>query len=78
MECLLPYLSMVTVPHVMVGLERMLDYRGVGLERFHCIYICILQLYIGNSEYYITKQFSSLLSGRALLLSALSVSAREP
>ena len=36
MECLLPYLSMVTVPHIMVGLERMLDYRGVGLERFHC------------------------------------------
>ena len=35
MECLLPYLSMVTVPHMMVGLERMLDYRGVGLERFH-------------------------------------------
>ena len=34
MECLLPYLSMVTVPHIMVGLERMLDYRGVGLERF--------------------------------------------
>ena len=39
MECLLPYLCMVTVPHIMVGLERMLDYRGVGLERFHCIYI---------------------------------------
>ena len=38
MECLLPYLSMVTVPHIMVRLERMLDYRGVGLERFHCIY----------------------------------------
>ena len=36
MECLLPYLCMVTVPHIMVGLERMLDYRGVGLERFHC------------------------------------------
>ena len=35
-ECLLPYLCMVTVPHIMVGLERMLDYRGVGLERFHC------------------------------------------
>ena len=31
MECLLPYLSMVTVPHIMVRLERMLDYRGVGL-----------------------------------------------
>ena len=27
---------MVTVPHIMVGLERMLDYRGVGLVRFHC------------------------------------------
>ena len=38
MECLLPYLNMVTVPHIMVGLERMLDYRGVGLERFHGIY----------------------------------------
>ena len=36
MECLLPYLCMVTVPHLMVGLERMLDYRGVGLVRFHC------------------------------------------
>ena len=36
MECLLPYLSMVTVPHIMVRLERMLDYRGVGLARFHC------------------------------------------
>ena len=39
MECLLPYLCMVAVPHIMVGLERMLDYRGVGLERFHCTYI---------------------------------------
>ena len=35
-EYLLPYLCMATVPHIMVGLERMLDYRGVGLERFHC------------------------------------------
>ena len=31
MECFLPYLCMVTVPHIMVGLERILDYRGVGL-----------------------------------------------
>ena len=38
-ECLLPYLSMVTVPHIMVGLERMLDYRGVGLARFHSTHI---------------------------------------
>ena len=36
MGCLLPYISMTDVPHKMVGLERMLDYRGVGLERFHC------------------------------------------
>ena len=39
MECLLPYLCMETVPHIMVGLERMLDYRGVRLTRFHCIYV---------------------------------------
>ena len=37
MECLLPYLCMVTVPHIMVGLERMLDYTGVRLARFRCI-----------------------------------------
>ena len=36
MECLLPHLCMVSVPHIMVRLERMLDYRRVGLERFHC------------------------------------------
>ena len=36
MECLLPYLCMVTVPHIMVGLERMLDYRGVRLATFYC------------------------------------------
>ena len=36
MERLLPYLCMVTVPYIMVELERMLDYRGVRLERFHC------------------------------------------
>ena len=36
MECLLPYLCMVTVPHIVVGLERTLDYRGGELARFHC------------------------------------------
>ena len=52
MECLLPYSSMVTVPHIMVGLERMLDYRGVGLERFHCtllthaVNVCTPQVYL--------------------------------
>ena len=54
MDCLLPYLCMVTVPHIMVGLERMLDYRSVGLERmldyrgvglarFHCTGILVQQ-----------------------------------
>ena len=38
MKCLLPYFNMVTAPHQTVGLERMSDYRGVGLERFHCIW----------------------------------------
>ena len=36
MECLLPYLFMVIVPRIVVRLEIMLDYRGVGLERFYC------------------------------------------
>ena len=40
MEYLLPYLCIVTAPHIMVGLERMLDYRGVGLARFHCTTVC--------------------------------------
>ena len=36
---------MVIVPHNMVGLERMLDYKGVKLQGFHCIiYNIILQL----------------------------------
>ena len=39
MECLLPYLCMVTVPHIMVGLERMLDYRGVRSVKIHCMYV---------------------------------------
>ena len=33
-----------TVPHIMVGLERLLDYRGVGLERFHCIVNSLCQV----------------------------------
>ena len=41
MECLL---CMVTVLHIMVGLERMLDYRGVGLAKFHCMFVCIQQI----------------------------------
>ena len=53
MECLLPYLCMVTVPHIMVGLERMLDYRGVRLERFCCI-----TLYMGEYYVYIACTFT--------------------
>ena len=30
-------ICMVTVHHIMVELERMLDYRDVVLARFHCI-----------------------------------------
>ena len=58
MECLLPYLHIVTVPHIMVGLKRMLDYRGVGLGRFHCIVLimiclsqCIIQYFTLYSVY---------------------------
>ena len=34
----LAYSNMVTVPHKMVGLERMLDYRGVRFQKLHCTY----------------------------------------
>ena len=53
MKCLLPYLCMVTVPHIMVGLERMLDYRGVELARFHCIlfYSCICLIHRNFSKF---------------------------
>ena len=37
---------MVTVPHIMVGLERMLDYRGVGLARFHCIKKFVIEEFV--------------------------------
>ena len=56
MECLLPYLCMVTVPHIMVGLERMLDYRGVRLARFPCMCtLCImcLSLYAVTGDKYV-------------------------
>ena len=39
MEYLLPYLCMVTVLQIVVRLERMLDYRGVGFARFHSTYL---------------------------------------
>ena len=50
MECLLPYLSMVTVPHIMVGLERMLDYKGVGLERFHCTVLSVFFIIVSTLQ----------------------------
>ena len=34
-------ICMITAPNQMVRLERMSDYRSVGLERFHYMYICI-------------------------------------
>ena len=39
---------MVTVPHKMIRLERMLNCRGVGLQRFHCMY-----LHVYSHLYYI-------------------------
>ena len=61
MECLLPYLSMVTVPHIMVGLERILDYRGVGLERFHCTRIVEALPYLSPFQCQIIKVLLQLL-----------------
>ena len=51
MECLLSYLCMVTVPHIMVRLERMLDYRGVGLTRFYYTYKSPVLLWLSVGVY---------------------------
>ena len=50
-QCFLVQSNMVTVPHIMVGLERMLDYRGVGLQRFHYTSYCEMkQLFEGEAN----------------------------
>ena len=61
MECLLPYLSMVTVPHIMVGLERMLDYRGIRLERFNNISFLLVCLQKRIDLSYVAKVYCMLL-----------------
>ena len=40
-QCFLVQSNMVSVSQNMVGLERMLDYRGVGLQRFHCTFVFV-------------------------------------
>ena len=35
-QCFIVQSNMASVSQNKVGLERMLDYRGVGLQRFHC------------------------------------------
>ena len=53
------YLCMVTVSHIMVGLERMLDYRGVGLVRFHCMMTILSYITV---ESFVTKtQYSRIM-----------------
>ena len=37
MECLLPYFNMVAVPHKIIGLGRMSDYRGFTVRM--CAYV---------------------------------------
>ena len=73
-QCFLVQSNMVTVPHNMVGLERMLDYRGVGLERFHCIYMStcqtlsqykIFQLYSGTIRLFLISSAKSLLDQKS-------------
>ena len=75
MECLLPYLCMVTVPHIMVGLERMLDYRGVGLVKFHCtclgVWVCFIGVNCTNSS--VTVPIGTLLSLPPLRCKCISV-----
>ena len=46
-------IHMVAVPHIMVGLKRMLDYRGARFVRFHCT--IIIDHYITDNSKF-TKQ----------------------
>ena len=69
MECLLPYISMVDVPHKMVGLERMLDYRCVGLERFHCTMLHCTMLF--KLKMWDVLEFSRCTQGTNLCLKGL-------
>ena len=50
MECLLPYFNMVTVPHEMVGLEKMSDYRGFTVPRSWNQTILLIYVYIRRGE----------------------------
>ena len=52
MECLLSYLCMVTVPHIMVGLERMSDYTHTHSQSWYNI-PCILYQLIKISECFV-------------------------
>ena len=49
---------MATVLHEMVGLERMLDYRGVGLQRYHCTLEPLSEVHI--YMYYVQTSFPAL------------------
>ena len=58
-ECILPYLCMVTVPHILVGLERMLDYRGVGLVRFRSLCVVQIRIFTPSVHWRITQVVAS-------------------
>ena len=63
MECLLPYFctygDCTYLIRIMVGLEKMLDYRGVGLARFHYIRT-YLHMYVSTSNTYVLYIWHSL------------------
>ena len=41
----------------MVGLERTTDYRGVGLQKFHCVYFLVMALVRSSYLLWQTIQF---------------------
>ena len=61
MECLLPYCKcMVTVPHIMVGLERILDYRGVRLVKFRSLHVVQIRIFTPSAVHWrITQVIAS-------------------
>ena len=59
----LVYFNMMTVPLKMHAwldiIERMIDYRGVGLQRLHCMHeVIVTQLHL-NGVYRLTIEFCS-------------------
>ena len=44
------FYTKVLVNNILIGLERILDYAGVGLKKFDCMLFVVAQLYVELQE----------------------------